>query len=230
MENSDSSNRILALLAMGTGTKLPPLERVTLERGAVLSEPDCEIEYVYFPDDALISIVSINTDGSTLEIALVGSEGVVGVHAILGGVAPHRAVVQREGAASRIQAWRLNEEFRRNHRLQDLLLKYTNNFLIQIAQFSVCNSCHSLQERLCRWLLVAYDSTRSRRLPITHEWLARLLGVRRASITVAAGRLQKSGIIRVRRGEITIIDLVGLQRTSCECYLVIRHVVRRVKD
>jgi CRP-like cAMP-binding protein len=198
---------------------------VILKRGAVLSEPDSEVEYVYFPDDALISILSLNTDGSTLEIGLVGSEGVVGVHAFLGGLAPYRAIVQKSGAASRMKRRDIRAEFRRNSVLQDLLLKYTNAFLIQIAQCGACNSYHTLQERLSRWLLVAYDCSQSTTLPVTHEWLARALGVRRASITVAAGRLQESGVIRIGRGAITIIDLVGLRRISCECYLVLQGLV-----
>jgi CRP-like cAMP-binding protein len=210
--------------------KLPGLERVTLKRGAVLSEPDSEIDFVYFPDDALISILSLNTDGSTLEIGLIGSEGMVGVHAILGGVAPYRAVVQKSGVALRMRRRDIHAEFRRNSTLQDVLLRYTNAFLIQIAKWGVCNSYHTLQERLSRWLLVAYECSQSKVLPVTHEWLARVLGVRRASITVAAGRLQQSGVIRIRRGEIVIIDLVGLKRISCECYLVLQQSTRGIKE
>jgi CRP-like cAMP-binding protein len=201
-----------------------------LKHGVVLSEPDSEVDYVYFPDDALISILSLNSDGSTLEIGLVGNEGMVGVHTILGGAAPYRSVVQKSGGALRMRRRDIHAEFRRNSILQDALLKYTNAFLIQIAQSGVCNSYHTLQERLGRWLLVACECSQSRILPVTHEWLARVLGVRRASITVAAGRLRDSGVIRIRRGEITIIDLVGLRRISCECYLILQHSTRRKGD
>jgi CRP-like cAMP-binding protein len=223
-------NRILAMLPHANREKLPQLERVILRKGAVLSEPDHEIEYVYFPDNALVSILSVGADGAMLELGLIGNEGVVGIPAILGGVAPYRAVVQKSGRAVRMKRSHLADEFRRNHALQAFLLKYTNLFLIQITQYSICNCYHTLQERFCRWLLVARDCSQSDALPITQEWIASLLGVRRAGITLAAGLLQKAGLIDNRRGEIIIVDPVGLQKMACECYFILQDGMRRLAD
>ena len=193
-------------------------------------EPDEAIEHVYFLSDALVSIVSMNSEGSTMEIGLIGYEGMVGVPAILGGVTPYRAVVQMGGNAYRIRGQKLYEEFRRNPFLRDLLLKYTNTFLIQISQSSICNCYHALQERLCRWLLVARDAVRSDVLFMTHDVIARLLGTRRASVTVAAGLLQRAGLIKIGRGQITILDREGLEAISCECYGILRDGVRRLQS
>jgi hypothetical protein len=157
-----------------------------------------------------------------VEIGLIGSEGMVGVPAILGGVAPYRAIVQMGGAAFRIRGRKIYEEFRKNAFLRDLLLKYTNVFLIQVAQSSICNCYHTLQERLCRWLLVARDAVQSDVLVLTHDVIARLLGTRRASVTVAAGLLQRAGLIKIGRGRITIRDAQGLAAISCECYSILR--------
>jgi hypothetical protein len=151
----------------------------------------------------------------------------VGVPVILGGVAPYRAIVQMGGDAFRIGSRRMYEEFKRNPFLRDLLLKYTNSFLIQIAQSSICNCYHTLQERLCRWLLVARDAVHSDVLFLTHDLVARLLATRRASVTVAAGLLQRAGLIKISRGQITILDAQGLAAMSCECYSIVRNSVRR---
>jgi len=202
---------------------------VQLPAGTVLYEPDETIEHVYFLTDALVSIISMNSEGSTVEIGLVGNEGMVGVPAILGGVTPYRAIVQMGGDAFRIRARQLNEEFLRNPFLRNLLLKYTNAFLIQTAQSSICNCYHSLQERLCRWLLVARDAVRSDILLLTHDVVARLLATRRASVTVAAGLLQRAGLIKIGRGQITILDPAGLEAMSCECYTIVRDGVRRLQ-
>jgi CRP-like cAMP-binding protein len=200
-----------------------------LSKGAVLYEPDENIEHVYFLNNALVSILSTSAEGATVEIGLVGQEGMVGVPAILGGVTPYRAVVQMGGDAFRIRGQRLCEEFQRNPFLRDLLLKYTNAFIIQIAQSSICNCYHTLQERLCRWLLVARDAVRSDVLILTHDVIARLLGTRRASVTVAAGLLQRAGLIRISRGQITILDAAGLEAMSCECYSILQEGVRRLQ-
>ncbi len=215
-------NKILAKLPTNSRNWLKMLEPVTLHSGMVLYEPDEDIEHVYFLSNALVSIVSMNSEGATVEICLIGSEGMVGVPAILGGVAPYRAIVQMGGAAFRIRRRKIYEEFRKNACLRDLLLKYTNVFLIQIAQFSICNCYHTLQERLCRWLLVARDAVHSDVLVMTHEVISRLLGTRRASITVAAGLLQRAGLIKIGRGRITIQDAPGLAAMSCECYSILR--------
>jgi CRP-like cAMP-binding protein len=181
------TNRILAALAKSSQEWLQSLEPVTLQRGMVLYEPDEIIEHVYFLNGALVSIISMNSEGSTVEIGLVGNEGIVGIPAFLGGVTLYRAIVQVGGHGLRIRGETIYAEFRRNPFLRDLLLKYTNAFLIQVAQSSICNCYHTLQERLSRWLLVARDAVGSDLLSLTHDVIARLLGTRRASVTVAAG-------------------------------------------
>jgi CRP-like cAMP-binding protein len=222
-------NKILASLPTCSQHWVETLEPIVLPKGAVLYEPDETIEHVYFLNNALVSILSTNAEGATVEIGLVGQEGMVGVPAILGGVTPYRAVVQVGGDAFRTRGQRLCEEFRRNPFLRDLLLKYTNAFIIQIAQSSICNCYHTLQERLCRWLLVARDAVRSDVLILTHDVIARLLGTRRASVTVAAGLLQRAGLIKISRGQITILDPAGLESMSCECYSILRDGVRRLQ-
>src|SRR5215475_11183659 len=223
-----STNKILAALPSSSRDWIQSLEPVKLTVGTVLYEPDEKIEHVYFLTNALVSIISMNSEGATVEIGLVGREGMVGVPAILGGVTPYRAVVQMGGDAFRIRGQRLYEEFRRNPFLRDLLLKYTNAFIVQIAQSSVCNCYHTLQERLCRWLLVARDAVQTDVLILTHDLIARLLGTRRASVTVAAGLLQRAGLIKISRGQITIVDPDGLEAMSCECYHILSDGVRRL--
>ena len=229
-EIPEFTNKILASLPMNSGEWLQTLEPVSLPAGTILYEPDEAIEHVYFLSNALVSIVSMNSEGSTVEIGLVGHEGMVGVPAILGGVTPYRAIVQMGGEAYRIRGQKLYEEFRRNPFLRDLLLKYTNTFLIQVAQSSICNCYHPLQERLCRWLLVARDAVRSNVLVLTHDIIARLLGTRRASVTVAAGLLQRAGLIKINRGQITILDPIGLESMACECYGILRDGMRRLQS
>ncbi len=224
------TNRLLASLSDRSREWLQMLEPITLRSGMVLYEPDEAIQHVYFLDNALVSLLSMNSEGATVEIGLIGSEGMVGIPVILGGVAPYRAIVQMGGHACRIKAREIYEEFQKNPFLRDLLLKYTNAFLIQIAQSSICNCYHPLQERLCRWLLVARDAVNSDVLPLTHEVIARLLGTRRASVTVAAGLLQRAGLIKTSRGQITILDAEGLAATSCECYAILKDGIRRVQS
>ena len=224
------ANKLLAALPKDSREWLQALEPVVLHAGMVLYEPDEVIEHVYFLDDALVSIISMNAEGATVEIGLVGHEGIVGVPAILGGVAPYRAIVQMGGKALRIRGEQIHEEIRRNPFLHDLLLKYTNAFLIQVAQSSICNCYHTLQERLCRWLLVARDAVRSDVLLLTHDVIARLLATRRASITVAAGLMQRAGLIKMSRGQIRILDPDGLEAMSCECYVILRDHIRRLQS
>ena len=223
------ANRILAALPTSSREWVQALEPVTLRPGMILYEGDEAIEHVYFLNNALVSIISLNTDGASVEIGLVGNEGIVGVPAILGGVAPYRAIVQVGGNAFRVRGDRIYSEFRRNPLLRDLLLKYTNAFLIQIAQSSICNCYHTLQQRLCRWLLIARDAVGSNLLFLTHDVIARLLGTRRASVTVAAGLMQRAGLIKMSRGQITILDPRGLEAIACECYSILRDHVRRLQ-
>jgi|ERR1051326_10515 CRP-like cAMP-binding protein len=223
-------NKILAALSKGSREWLDTLEPVRLQPGMVLYEPDETIEHVYFLNGALVSIISTNSEGSTVEIGLIGSEGIVGVPAILGGVAPYCAIVQIGGNAFRVRGQRIYAELRRNAFLRDLLLKYTNTFLIQVAQSTLCNCYHTLQQRLSRWLLVARDAVRSDVLLLTHDVIARLLATRRASVTVTAGLMQRAGLIRISRGQITILDGLGLEAMSCECYGILRDHVQRLQS
>jgi CRP-like cAMP-binding protein len=228
--SDENMNKILAALPTDSRNWLQTLEPIELSKGTVLYEPDEKIEHVYFLNNALVSILSMNSDGATVEIGLVGREGMVGVPAILGGVTPYRAVVQMSGDGFRIRGQRLCEEFRRNPFLRDLLLKYTNAFIVQIAQSSICNCYHTLQERLCRWLLVARDAVQSDVLILTHDLIARLLGTRRASVTVAAGLLQRAGLIKINRGQLTIVDAAGLESMACECYRILSDGLRRLQS
>jgi CRP-like cAMP-binding protein len=223
-------NKILAALPTSSCDWTQSLEPVKLAVGTVLYEPDETIEHVYFLTNALVSIISMNSEGATVEIGLIGYEGMVGVPAILGGVTPYRAVVQMGGEGFRIRGEKLYEEFRRNPFLRDLLLKYTNAFLIQIAQSTICNCYHTLQERVCRWLLVARDAVQNDVLVLTHDEIAKLLGTRRASVTVAVGLLQRAGLIKINRGQISILDPQGLEAMSCECYKILRDGARRVQS
>src|SRR5437764_4337347 len=194
-----NTNKILDSLSTTSVDWLQTLEPVALAAGTVLYEPDEAIEHVYFLTDGLVSIVSMSSEGSSVEIGLVGNEGMVGVPAILGGVTPYRAIVQVGGDALRVSGQSIYSEVRRNPFLRDLLLKYTNTFLIQVAQSSICNCYHTLQERLSRWLLVARDAVQSDVLFLTHDLVARLLATRRASVTVAAALLQRAGLIKSTR-------------------------------
>jgi CRP-like cAMP-binding protein len=228
-ENS-SSNKLLGAIADADNTDLCAMERVTLHYGMVLQEPDQEIDHVYFIEDGLVSLLSVSSEGSTIEIGVVGSEGMVGIPAVLGGFSPYRAVVQIRGEAWRMQRKHITDEFLRNKVFHDILLRYTNSFLVRVAQSSICNCFHTLEERLSRWLLLARDSTDSDTLKVTHDVIARLIGTRRASVTVTAGLLQRAGLIRMSRGEIRILNRAGLESIACECYGIVREGVRRMYD
>jgi CRP-like cAMP-binding protein len=221
-----TANRILASLPGLNRKVLNALEPVFLRSGTVLCEPARAVDYVYFLADALVSVICAGADGSTLEVSLVGGEGLIGLPAVLGGPNSFQAIVQMSGRAFRMESGRLLAEFNKNEDLRNRLMNYTNSFLVQIAQLSICNCYHSLQERLCRWLLVARDATRSNSLTMTHETISRLLGARRAGITVAVGLLEKAGLLRRGRGQIVILDPSGLEEAACECYSVLRECAR----
>ena len=219
---TDDLNRILRAVPPSYRHEFGRLEAVVLHTGTVLQEADHEIDHVYFPSRGLVSLLSLDTDGASIEIGLIGSEGMVGVPVILGGISPHRAVVQMSGAALRMPSRLIVEQFHRNEHVNSLLLRYTNALMVQIGQHSICNCYHTIQERFCRWLLLARDGARSNTLHLTHDLVARLIGTRRASVTVAAGLLQRSGLIRMARGQIHILDDAGLESAACECYAIIR--------
>ena len=207
----------------------PDLQFVHLPLGSVLYESGDALRHVYFPTNSIVSLLSVMKDGTSAEIAVVGNEGVVGVALFMGGdTTPSRAVVQSAGQAYRLPARRLKEEFRRCGVLQILLLRYTQSLITQMAQTVVCNRHHSVDQQLCRWLLLSLDRLDSETLNMTHELIADMLGVRREGVTESAGKLQKRGVIRYARGRITVLDRAKLEQLSCECYRVVKKETDRL--
>jgi CRP-like cAMP-binding protein len=217
-------NRLLAALPASEYQRLVPhLDFVSLSLEQVLYEPEEPIRHVYFPHQAIVSLVSTMLDGSTVEVGLVGNEGIVGVPVFLGGnTTTNCAFVQVADGAMRMEAHRLLAEFNRGGALQSLLLHYTQALLTQTSQTAACNRLHTVEERLARWLLTVSDRMQSDQFPLTQEFIAQMLGTRRSGVTVAAGTLSQAGMIRYTRGKITILDRENLESTSCECYRVIK--------
>jgi len=202
---------------------LPHLEPVTFSLGQAVYESGERMEYVYFPADAIVSLLYTMLDGATAGVGLVGREGVVGIALFMGGdTMPNRAVVQDSGTVVRVKAKVLQEEFRRGGAFQLLLLKYTQALITQIAQTAVCNRLHPVEKRLCRWLLMTQNRAQSDTLQMTHEFIANMLGIQREAVSVAAHRMQGQGIISYVRGRIKILDRAQLEACSCECYRVVR--------
>jgi CRP-like cAMP-binding protein len=198
------------------------LESVELPLGAVLYEAGNRLTHVYFPTTAIVSLICVMDNGATTEIAMVGNEGLVGVSLFMGGESTtSRAVVQSAGLGYRLKASQVMEEFDRAGPVMNLLLRYTQALITQMAQTAVCNRHHSLDQQLCRWLLLSMDRLRSNELVLTQELIANLLGVRREGVTEAAGRLHAAGLIAYRRGHMTVLDRAQLERRSCECYAVV---------
>ena len=207
----------------------PQLELVPMPLGHVLYESGAQLRHVYFPTTSIVSLLYVMEDGSSAEIAVVGHEGMVGVALFMGGeTTPSRAVVQSAGHAYRLPGSVLKEEFTRAAGLQNLLLRYTQALLTQMAQTAVCNRHHSVDQQLCRWLLLSLDRLPSNKLTMTHELIANMLGVRREGVTEAAGKLQGAGLIRYSRGRITVLDRPGLEERCCECYLVVKREFDRL--
>ena len=217
-------NQILAALPASEYKRLTDhLKPVHLISGTILLEPNEPIEKIYFPQRAMISLVSIMMDGSTTEIGLVGNEGMIGLPAILGGESTtSRTIVQISGTALEISADIIKEEFQRGEKLYELLLLYTQALLTLVSQSAACNRQHNIEERLARWLLSVQDCVMQDELPLTQEFIANMLGTRRSGVTVAAGILQQAGIIRYSRGRITIVDRQRLENTACECYQLVQ--------
>ena len=219
-------------------TALPPseyrrlinhLKPVNLVSGKILSEPNEPIEKIYFPQRAMISLVSIMIDGSTTEIGLIGNEGVIGLPAVLGGNSTtSRTIVQVSGTALEISADIVKQEFQRGEKLYELLLLYTQALLTQVSQSAACNRQHNIEERLARWLLSVHDCILQNELPLTQEFIANMLGTRRSGVTVAAGILQQAGIIRYSRGRITILNQERLEHAACECYHLVQSEFMRL--
>ncbi|MEX0268064.1 Crp/Fnr family transcriptional regulator [Leptolyngbyaceae cyanobacterium UHCC 1019] len=222
-------NRLLsALPAADYQRLLPHLEAVSLPLRKIIHLPGGSLEHVYFPYQALISLVTILEDGSTVENSLVGREGMVGIQAFLGNEMPHQAIVQVEGDGVRLPIAAFKAEFDQNGALHNLVLSYLRFLMVEMAQGNACNCNHTLEERLARWLLNVSDRLDDKNLPLTQEFIAQMLGTRRAGVTVAAGILQQAGMIRYRRGNITILNRENLEATTCECYRVIKTELNRL--
>ena len=223
-------NQLLSVLPEAERNRLfPHLELVDLALGYALYESGYRLEDVYFPTTAIVSMLYIMENGASAEIAVVGNEGIVGVALFMGGdTMPNRGVVQSAGEAYRLPGKLLMQEFNRGGALQHLLLRYTLAMLTQMAQTAVCNRHHTLDQQLCRWLLLSLDRLPSNELSMTQELIANMLGVRREGVTEAAGKLQAAGLISYHRGQITVLDRPGLEARVCECYVVVREEFLRL--
>jgi len=218
------SNRLLAALPQAEWQRwLPQLEWVHLPLGQVLYEAGRTLSHVYFPTTAIVSLLHVMRNGASAEIAVVGNEGVVGISLFMGGEStPSRAVVQSAGEGFRLKAQVIKDEFELSDAVLHLLLRYTQALITQMAQTAACNRHHSVDQQLCRWLLLSLDRVEGNELVMTQELIANMLGVRREGVTEAALKLQKLGLIRYARGHITVLDRKGLEKRSCECYLAVK--------
>jgi len=222
--HSARQNHLLAALPVTEYECLvSDLELVQLPLGVVLYESGSQLGHVYFPTTSIVSLLYVMEDGASAEIAVVGNEGIIGVALFMGGeTTPSRAVVQSAGYAYRLRGPLLKREFTRSLAMQHLLLRYTQALLTQMAQTAVCNRHHSVDQQLCRWLLLSLDRLASNELTMTQELIANMLGVRREGVTEAAGKLQDAGLIHYSRGRITVVDRPGLEAQACECYKVVK--------
>ncbi len=202
---------------------LPHIEPVSLPLGKVLYEPGTKMTHLYFPSTAIVSLLYALENGSSAEIAIVGNEGVVGISIFMGGDSTSsRAVVQSAGEGYRIKSSILKDEFNRAGPVMHLLLRYTQALITQMSQTAVCNRHHTLDQQFCRWLLLSLDRLTSNELIMTQELIANMLGVRREGVTESALKVQKAGFIKYARGHITILDRLGLEKRTCECYQVVK--------
>jgi CRP-like cAMP-binding protein len=208
---------------------LPELESVTMPLGQVLSESGVAMTHVYFPTTAIVSLLYVMEDGASAEIAVVGNEGMLGISLFMGGETTlSRSVVQSAGEGYRMRAQVLKNEFTRSGPVLHLLLRYTQALITQMAQTAACNRHHSLDQQLCRWLLLSLDRLHGNELVMTQELIANMLGVRREGVTEAALNLQRAGLIQYQRGRITVLDRAGLESRTCECYAVVRKEYERL--
>jgi len=223
-------NRLLAALPLAEWERwLPHLEPVDMPLGKVLYESGSRLSHVYFPTTSIVSLLYVMEDGASAEIAVVGNEGIVGISLFMGGEStPSRALVQSAGQGFRLKADLMLQEFNRAGPVLHLLLRYTQALITQMSQTAVCNRHHSLDQQLCRWLLLSLDRLDSEELAMTQELIANMLGVRREGVTEAAGNLQQAGLIRYQRGHITVIDRAGLEQRTCECYAVVKNEYDRL--
>ena len=221
---SPTQNHLLAALPSGALERLMPhLKLVPLPLGYVVYESGDTLQHVYFPTNSIVSLLYVMESGSSAEIAVVGNEGLVGIAVFMGGEStPSRAIVQSAGHAFRVPSQRLRDEFNRHGEMLLLMLRYTQSLITQMAQTAVCNRHHSIDQQLCRWLLLSLDRLNSNTLTMTQELIANMLGVRREGVTDAAGKLQALGVIEYSRGRITVTDREHLERLTCECYAVVK--------
>lgn len=228
--HSPNQNHLLAALSAAEFEPLAAhLERVPLSLGEVLYEPGGQLQHAYFPTTAIVSLHYVMASGASAESAGVGNEGVVGIALFMGGnTTPSSAVVQTAGHAYRLERSKLLQEFNRAGSMQRLLLRYTQALITQMMQAAACNRHHSIEQQLCRWLLLTLDRLPSNELVMTQELVASMLGVRREGITEAAGKLQRAGLISYRRGHIEVLDRSGLETHACECYAVVKKEISRL--
>jgi CRP-like cAMP-binding protein len=228
--HNPSQNHLLAALpAAEFGRLAAHLELVPMRLGEILYEPGGQLQHAFFPTTSIVSLHYVMASGASAEAAGVGNEGVVGISLFMGGdTTPSSAVVQTAGHAYRLESRVLKQEFHRGGLMQRLLLRYTQALITQVSQTAVCNRHHSVEQQLCRWLLLTLDRVSSRELVMTQELVASMLGVRREGITDAAGRLQHAGFIRYRRGHISVLQRSGLEARTCECYTVVKKEIGRL--
>jgi CRP-like cAMP-binding protein len=225
-----SKNRILAALPAADYARIAShLETVHMKQGELLYRTNRRIEHVYFPHRSMTSVVTTTSDGAAIEVGVIGREGMAGLSVVLGvNASPADMMVQLPDSAERLAAAMLYEEFQRGGALQNLLLRYAHATLVMVAQTAACNRLHHIAERLARWLLMCRDRVVSDELPLTHEFLAMMLGIRRAGVTETALTLQAEGLITYKRGHITITDEAGLEAFACECYGIVRAEFERL--
>lgn len=227
---SPLQNHLLAALPVEVQNRLfPELELAPLPLGKVLYESGDVLRHVYFPTDSIVSLLYVMESGASAEISVVGNEGLIGVALFMGGEStPSRAIVQSAGHAYRLRGQRVKDEFNRHGELLQLMLRYTQSLITQMSQTAVCNRHHSIDQQLCRWLLLSLDRLPSNHLVMTQELIANMLGVRREGVTEAASKLQKLGVIEYSRGQITVLDRPKLEGLSCECYAVVKKETDRL--
>ena len=228
--HTPTQNHLLAALpATDYARLLPDLELIPMPLGWAAYEAGSQMGYLYFPTTSIVSLLYVMENGSSAEIAITGNEGLVGISLFMGGeTTPSRAVVQSAGNGYRLKARVLKREFALGGALQHLALRYTQTLITQMAQTAVCNRHHSLDQQLCRWLLLSLDRLSGNELVMTQELIANMLGVRREGVTEAAGNLQRDGVIRYRRGHIAVLDRQALETHACECYAVVKKEMHRL--
>ena len=225
-------NHLLAALPAEAQARLfPHMKPLDLPLGKVLYESGDALRYVYFPTDSIVSLLYVMESGASAEISVVGNEGLIGIAVFMGGEStPSRAIVQSAGSAFSLSSQRLRDEFNGHADMRMRMLRYTQALITQMAQTAVCNRHHSIDQQLCRWLLLSLDRLSSNRLVMTQELIANMLGVRREGVTESAGKLQDLGVIEYHRGKITVLDRAKLEHLCCECYAVVKRETDRLQS